>query len=694
MSERPLLIPGFRKLLHGGDYNPDQWLSQPEIIDEDFRLMQLAGCNTFAVGIFAWTSYERHEGVFDFGWLDQIMDRMAQAGSRVILATPSGAKPAWLSQQYPEVRRVSRAGQREPTQGRHNHCWTSPIYRQKVAEINARLAERYAAHPALGIWHVSNEYSGECLCELCLQRFHAWLRERYGDIEALNQAFWTSFWSHTFTSFEQIDPRDESIDGLRLDFRRFTSDISIDFMRAEIAALRRFSSAPVTTNLMGLHDGIDYAKQVAELDLVADDQYPGYSPFSANLERDVCAVSFKSDLHRSFKPDRPWLVMESCPDAPQWRHPVTLKRPKLHQAEMLQALGHGAEGTCYFQWRKGRGGAEKLHGAVVDHAAHEHTRVFRSVAELGARYADLGEILGSRAHAEVALIFDWEARWAFDFSQGVRSDNDAWSVGPRGRGAYPDTCLDHYAPFARQGVAVDVVASDRDFGGYKLVIAPQLWLLRPGFAQRIARFVEAGGVFVTTYYSGFCDEHNRCFTGGFPGDGLMDLLGIWNEETDWLPESRPRRVAARPEAAALGLRADYSAREICALLQLRGATSLLDYAEDFYAGTPALTQHAYGRGQAYYQAARLQAPFLDDFYSALIGRLGLYRALGAALPAGVAVQRRITHEREYLFLQNFSEREQLLTLPATGYVDLIAKQELPATLQLGGWDSTVLRRAL
>lgn len=692
MQKRPLLIPGFSRLLHGGDYNPDQWLHMPEIIDEDFRLMKLAGCNTFSIGIFAWTSYEKEEGVFTFSWLDRMMDRMGEAGSRVILATPSGARPAWLAEKYPEVRRVNRDGTRQPIGGRHNHCLTSPVYRQKVAELNARLSERYAAHPALGLWHLSNEYSGECYCELCLSSFQSWLQTRYQTIEALNDAWWTSFWSHTFTSFSQIDPRDVSIDSLKLDFKRYNTDITIDFMRAELAAVRRFSQTPATTNLMGMYDGINYAKLVADLDLVADDQYPGYSPAKPALEEDVLRTAFKNDLHRSFKPDRPWMLMESCPDAVQWQRPVHLKRAEIHQAEMLQALGHGAEGTCYFQWRKGRAGAEKFHGAVVDHVGHEQTRVFQSVAKLGANYESLTEILGSRMQSEVALIYDWEVRWAFDASEGVRSNHDGWALGPAPVDAYASTCLDHYKTFARHGVSVDVVDSQRDFSGYKLVIAPQLWMLLPGVAARITRFVRAGGTFVATYYSGYCDETNRCFLGGFPGDGLMSVFGIWNEEVDWLPAASTRRVTARPTAAELGLRSEYIASEVCALVHLRGATSVLDYAEDFYAGMPALTQNSFGEGAAYYQAARLDEDFLADFYGTLIDRHGLHRATGEPLPQQVAVQRRISEDREYLFIQNFGDAPRELDLPAPGYFDLIGQGVLGKTLHLDPWASTVVRR--
>jgi beta-galactosidase len=199
---------------------------------------------------------------------------------------------------------------------------------------------------------------------------------------------------------------------------------------------------------------------------------------------------------------------------------------------------------------------------------------------------------------------------------------------------------------------------------------------------------------VATYYTGYCDHSNRCFTGGFPGDGLMSVLGIWNEETDWLPSGAGRRVVSRAEAAELKLADSYTAEQLCALVQLRGATALMEYGDDFYAGTPALTRHAYGKGTAYYQAAALGAAFQGDFYAALVERLGLHRALASELPANLAVQRRVSSSHEYLFLQNFSAEERTLPLPFASYFDLLQQQSAPRALRLAAWDSTVLRRAL
>ncbi len=270
----PSIFKNYPHMLHGGDYNPDQWLHAPDVIAEDFRLMKLAGCNAFSVGIFSWVAYEPEEGTFTFDWLDGIMERMAQAGSKVFLATPSGAKPAWLSHTYPEVCRVSENGLREHHQGRHNHCYTSPVYREKTAIINRKLAERYGDHPALGGWHISNEYGGRCYCDLCKAAFRDWLRKKYETLEALNRAWWGGFWSHTVTRWELIDPRDGTLDGMRLDWNRFVTYQTADFMAHEKAAIRTFSDAPATTNMMGTYDGLDYWRIAEVCDVIADDSYP------------------------------------------------------------------------------------------------------------------------------------------------------------------------------------------------------------------------------------------------------------------------------------------------------------------------------------------------------------------------------------------------------------------------------------
>ncbi len=686
MTNRPLLFPDFPKILHGGDYNPDQWLHAPEVIDEDFRLMPLAGCNTFSIGIFSWTSYERQEGVFTFDWLDRIMDRMAEAGHRVVLATPSGAKPAWMAKKYPEIRRVNASGVREPHWHRQNHCWASPVYREKVAIINTRLAERYASHPALAMWHVSNELGnddlfGQCYCPLCLAEWQRWLERRYGSLENLNRAWWASFWSHEFTAWDEIDPRDWSMDGLSVDWMRFRNWQIKDWYEFEAATLRPLTPAiPITTNFMGLLPYINYAEFAPSVDVIADDQYPAYDIDDPELVDSAVKFSFKDDMYRCFKPDRPWMLMESCPDAPQWK---TIMRPKpaeVHQLEMFQALGHGAEGTCYFQWRKGLGSREKLHGAVVDHSGREDSRVFRSVVSLSEKYEKLTPILGSTITAEVGLVYDWEARWGLENSEGAAGRN--WD--------YESVAYANYRPFWEQGIAVDIFASEGDFSPYKLLVLPQLWMLKPGVSARLRAFVEGGGVLVSTGYLGICNESNLCFPGGWPGDGLMDLFGVWNEEYDTLPDKRPVPLAVEAGHPLAKQAAMLTGKEVCASLHANGAEVVARYVDGRFQGAPAITVRRHGRGEAWYVGSRLDLDSLRVMARDFTRRLELTKPFPAEIPLGVAVQQRIGDTQRFVFLENFTPHPQVVDLGGVTASDMISGATYTGLLNLSPAQSTIL----
>jgi beta-galactosidase len=373
------------------------------------------------------------------------------------------------------------------------------------------------------------------------------------------------------------------------------------------------------------------------------------------------------------------MLMECTPDAQQWREPMRLKRPNLHRAEMLQALAHGAEGTCYFQWRKGRGGLEKLHGAVVDHAGHEHTRVFQHVAALGHEYARLEPILGSVIENEVAFLYDWEVRWGYESTSGADRRNHA----------FDRTCYAHYRPFWRRGVGVDAFSSDRDFSGYKLLVTPQLWMLRPGVADRLRRFVEQGGTWVATHYTGYCDEHNRMLLGGLPGQGLGSVLGIWNEEYDVLPDGKTRRVKA-VAGNRLGLSGVYQALELCEVLHLKGATALARFDEDFYAGHPAITAHEFGKGRAYYVAARFGEDLLEAFYRGLLAELGLTSPFGIELPEGVMAQCRQKGAEKFLFVVNFTSEPKAVSLGGQSFESLTDQKQVTGALELGPFGGAVL----
>ena len=686
MTDRyPPINPACPHMLHGGDYNPDQWIDTPEVWDRDMRLMKLAGCNAMSVGIFSWTSLEPADGKFEFDWLDRIMDKLADNNAYAVLATPSGARPAWLSQMYPEVLRVDAQRRRQLHGRRHNHCFTSPIYRRKIHTINYRLAGRYKDHPALLVWHISNEYGGECHCPLCQDAFRAVLRERYGDgLDRLNHAWWTRFWSHTFTDWSQIEspsPIGESaMHGLNLDWKRFVTHQTIDFMRNEMEPLRDLTpDVPITTNFMGIYPGLNYFEMARELDVVSWDSYPPW-----HSDDDACLASdigFLHDLNRSLKGGKPFMLMESVPSATNWARVCKLKRPGMHMLSSLQAVAHGSDTVQYFQWRKGRGASEKFHGAVVDHVGNEHTRVFRDVADVGEVLAKLDDVVGTTTPAEVALVFDWENRWAIE---------DAQALGRDLKMSYPRTAMDHYHAFWKRGQGVDIVDSTGDLATYKLVVAPMLYMLRGGMAERLAAFVEGGGTLVMTYWSGLVDQSDLCFLGGWPGGTLRQVMGIRDEEIDALHPGQTNTLV--PTDAATGLAGPYEVHGLCGLIHAEDATVLATYGEDFYAAGPALTVNQYGKGRAYYVAARTEQAFLDDFYRAVTATIGIAPALDADPPAGVSVAVRADGTNRYVFLMNFTTDAQTVDVGVAGGIDLLSGQSLTGPVALDPYDVKVLHQ--
>ncbi|MDR6552915.1 beta-galactosidase [Paenibacillus qinlingensis] len=659
-------------LMHGADYNPDQWLHDPRILEEDIRLMKLANCNVMAIGIFAWAALEPTEGTFTFEWMDRLLDTFAENGIYAWLATPSGARPAWMSEKYPEVRRVEANRVRNLHGLRHNHCYTSPVYREKTAIMNSKLAQRYGGHPAVIGWHISNEFGGDCHCEYCQNAFRDWLEKKYGTLEVLNAKWWTSFWAHTYTDWNQVEspaPHGESmVHAHNLDWRRFVTDQTVDFCKHEIDAIRGANSdLPVTTN-MHLIEGLDYRKFADILDVISWDAYPTWHEHQDDSEL-AATVAFYHDLFRSLK-QKPFLLMECTPSLTNWQPVSKLKQPGMHRLSSLQAVAHGSDSVQYFQWRKSRGSSEKFHGAVVDHVGHEHTRVFKDVAELGQTLSDISKIVGTTTRAETAILFDWDNRWAIKDAQG-----------PRNMGIhYERTVLAHHRAFWEEGVAVDVIGSEDELSPYKLIIAPMLYLCREETGRKLEQFVAEGGTLVTTYWSGVVDEHDLCHLGGFPGP-LRKTLGIWAEEIEGLYDHDRNGVALSP-ANPLELTGTFESHEICEMIHTEGAEVLGVYTDSFYAGQPALTVNRFGDGQAYHMATRMKSDFLQAFYSKLIKQTGVARAIDTDLPQGVTAQVRTDGVTDYLFIMNFSGKMTQVSLDDQCYTHLDSNEFLKGVIEL------------
>lgn len=663
------------KIYYGGDYNPDQW--DDGTIEEDMRLFKKAGINLLTLPVFSWARLEPEEGVYDFGWLDRIVDRIWENGISVCLATPTTAQPAWLSARYPEVLPVDIAGRKRTHGMRVFFCVNSLKYRERAAAIAEEMAKRYAHHPALAMWHVSNEYGTYCYCPNCQAKFRLWLRRRYGTLQELNKRWHTTFWGRILTDFEEVTLPTELNDDYRfnpaiqLDYMRFVTDSTAECFLNEYRVLKRYNpEIPVQTNMSGFIKKLDQFTMTKNLDMVGWDNYPW-------PDDPPYFVAMKHDIMRGLKGGASYILTEQSPNQQNWQPYNLLKRPGEVRRLSYQAMAHGADTCLFFQMRQSIAGQEKFHGAIISHSGREDTRIFRESARLGAELAKIGDaFLQGRTPAKVGILFDWNNWWALELASGPSKDMD-----------YLKTVSLYYETLFRQNIGVDILPFDADLTGYELLLAPMLYMMKGDVAKRLQGFVERGGTLVTTVMSGLADENDRCVYGAYPGP-LKEMLGIWVEETDAL---RPYEKNVMKITGKWKLPRDtYECGFLCDLIHPEsGAEVLACYGEDFYAGMPCVTRHDFGEGQAYYIGTRPQQAFLDDLMEKICAQAGISPLFPA--DAGVELTLRVSDKARIVFAINHNKEAAAIDFGGTELVDLITDRKLTGKVTIDAGDVFVAR---
>ncbi len=655
-------------LAYGGDYNPEQW--DRTVWAEDFRLMQEAGVNLVSVGIFSWSVLEPEPGRFEFGWLDDVMDGLADAGISVDLANATASPPPWFSHRHPETLPVTADGVRLSVGSRQAYCPSSPVFRKAALELTRRIGERYAEHPALAMWHVSNEigcHNALCYCDVSAAAFRSWLRTRYGDLDRLNEVWGTAFWSQRYGAWDEIVPPRVAPAFINpsqeLDFRRFSSDACLEVYRAERDVLRSITpDKPITTNFMVMQfsKNLDYATWAAEVDILANDHYLAAADPDAHIE-----LAFAADHCRGLSGGAPWMVMEHSPSAVNWQARNVAKAPGEMVRNSLQHIGRGADGALFFQWRASQAGAEKFHSALVPHAGTE-TKVWREVVELGGILHRLGEVAGTRMEASVALLFDWQAWWAAELDAHPTSDL-----------SYLDRAHAVYRALWRLGVAVDVVPPSTDLTAYALVVVPTLYLVTDDTAARLEAFVAAGGTALVTYFSGIVDEHDHIRLGGYPG-AFRSWLGMRTEEFFPL---RPAEEVSLDDGSTADL---WSER-----VHLEGAEAVATFVDGPVAGSPAVTRHRHRDGTAWYVATRLDDAATQQLMGRIVRQVGVKPVIPmVTAPSGVEAMRRRGPSGSYLFIINHGAETVHV---ATKGFDLVAQRSAERRISVPAGGVAVIR---
>ncbi len=646
------------RIWYGGDYNPDQW--PEEVWDDDVRLMKKAGVNLVSVGIFSWAKIETSEGVYDFDWLDRIIDKLGEAGIAVDLASATASPPMWLTQAHPEVLWKDYRGDVCQPGARQHWRPTSPVFREYALKLCRAMAEHYKGNPYVVAWHVSNEYGCHNRFDYSEDAEHAfqqWCEERYGTIDAVNDAWGTAFWAQRMNDFSEIVPPRFIGDGnfmnpgKLLDFKRFSSDALKAFYIAERDTLAEITpDLPLTTNFMVSASGsvLDYDGWGDEVDFVSNDHY--FIPGEAHLDE----LAFSASLVDGIARKDPWFLMEHSTSAVNWREINYRKEPGQLVRDSLAHVAMGADAVCYFQWRQSKAGAEKFHSAMVPHAG-EDSAVFRDVCELGADLNKLSDegILGSRlAKSRVAVVFDYESEWATEHT-----------ATPTQHVHHVDEPLAWFRALADQGVTADVVPVRGAWDDYEMVVLPSVYLLSEETTRRVRDYVVGGGRLVVTYYTGISDEKDHVWLGGYPGS-IRDVVGVRVEE--FMPMGDD--FTGVPDRLELSNGA--VAHDIADVIgSVDGTATVLEtFKDDPWTGmdgAPAIVAHTFGEGRSVYVGARLGRDGIALSLPEILDSLGMAEAGGN--------DGRVLHvEREGAdgsrFVFSFNRTHETVRVPVEGEV--------------------------
>jgi len=649
----------FPHIIYGGDYNPDQW--HEEIWQLDARLMQEAGVNLVSLGIFSWFKMEPQPGVFDFAWLDRLMDLLHTHGVSVNLATPTASPPAWMVKLHPEILPVTADGVTLWHGSRRHYCPHNPDYRKYAVRIASQLAERYKDHPALAMWHVDNEYSCHadgCYCDNSAAAFRIWLRDRYGTLDQLNTAWGTAFWSQTYGDWEEIYPPRKSPaqpnPSQHLDWLRFTSDswlVCFDEQKSTLKALT--PNIPVTTNFMGFHKGVDYFKFAKHEDVVSQDSYPDtFDPEWMIQNSMIC------DLIRSVSERRPWILMEQAPSQVNWRQRNAAKRPGVMRLGSYQAVARGADGVMFFQWRQSKAGAEKHHSGMIPHGGTD-TRVWREVKALGNELPKLNSLLKSQVKADVAILMDWNNWWALELDSKPSSDLK-----------YHPQLYQYYKPLFERNITVDFAHPESELAKYKLVIAPNLYLVNDTSVKNINQYVNNGGTFVTTFFSGIVDENEHIRLDGYPAP-FKEMLGVAVEE--YAPYSETQTNSIRTTDGK-----QFSCSFWADVIHLKNAKVLATFEQDYYAGVAAITHNQFGKGNSFYVGTNPDRQGMDWLLTHVCETAGVE---STNLPSGVEYIKRTNGTSTWLFVLNYSSKKVNVPFKGGG-VDLLTGTQVNGSLEL------------
>lgn len=616
---------------------------------------------------FAWSTMEPSAGQFNFCWLDRAIEKLTAVGMVTVLGTPTAAPPAWLVQQDPDLLAVNENGRRVQFGNRCHYCVNSPEFHTAVRRIVSAMAEHFGPNPNVIGWQIDNEYNRVCYCERCRQLFQQFLARKFGRLEALNEHWGTSYWSQTYSAWEQIPiPIGPHNPGLMLEFKRFVTESYRRFQCLQVDLLRPHLPAGVWTthNLMGWYGGYDHYDIAADLDMASWDWYVGTG------HHNYLESGAVHDLMRGLKRRNFWLI-ETQPGNVNWATVNNSLDRGEPRAMAWHAIAHGADAVLYWQWRSSPGGQEQYHGTLVDQSGRPRP-FYQEAQALGKEIEGVSDLLaGSQVKARVAMLNSYDSRWSIEFQRH------------HGGFDYVSHFAHYYRPLAARNVAVDIISADEPLDGYKLVIAPALIVLNARRVENLTDFVERGGHLVLTIRTGMKDEYNSLLPSRQPG-GLVNLAGA--EVEDYYALDQPIPVEGNLLRGTSGQWA-----ERLKLLDPKLAIPMARYGQSngWLDGQVAMAAHRYGRGMVYSVGVYLDEAAQRIFMSHVLETAGIHPFES---PEGVEVSTRVgATGRLIYFVINHAPAERTLSFPWLAF-DHLAQQAV-RELELQPYGVAIVTRA-
>jgi beta-galactosidase len=668
-------VPRMDTVLYGVSYYHEYM--PYERLDKDVQMMKEAGLNVVRMGESSWGLWEPQEGRFEFAWMDRIIDRMHQAGIKVVLGTPTYSVPVWLWRKHPEVL-VTRLGGDKATYGlRQNMDITNPIYLFYAERVIRQILNHYKTHPAVIGYQIDNETTSYGTAGPNVHvGFVDYLKKKFGAADTLNRIWGLNYWGQRINDWDEVPPRDGIRNpGHKLEWERYQHKLTTDFLGWQARLVNEYKRPDqfICHNFVGgVRTDLNERDVAEHLDIVGVNPYHPWSVGPDAVDGQEWAMS--GDLGRSLKQQN-YLITETNAQTLGWDSKIQF--PPYDGQLRLNVYSHlssGANMVAYWHWHSIHYGQETYWKGVLSHDL-EPNRAYTEVSRTAHELKEIGpRLVNLKKKNQVALLYSIDS---FHALQSMPFDD---------RVNYMTVLHQMYGALYRQNVGVDFVfPQSTNFSDYQVIVVPPLYIAGDELLQRLTDFVNAGGHLVLAFKSGFCNEHSTVRWTKAPGP-LREAAGFYYQEFASLKQ--PLKLKGDPYQVG----GDNTVSVWAEFIIPETAQALAAYDHPFYGRYPALTRNKYGAGTVTYEGTFLSDKLQEKVLLDVLKQAGLVGP-DQQLAAPVRVKHGVNSAGKNIhYYLNYSSQPQTFTYPSTNGVDLLTRKpmEKSQAVTLAPWDLVIV----